>query len=64
MRTEAELNAELIKRFKQLSPEQKKMLNDYLIQQLEIENPDYCEFDENGKPKVAYIPAAMIIPAK
>ncbi len=40
------------------------MLNDYLIQQLEIENPDYCEFDENGKPKVAYIPAAMIIPAK
>ena len=64
MKTEAELNAELIERYKQLSPEKKEMLNNYLIKQLEIESPDYCEFDESGKVKVTYIPAEMIIPAK
>ncbi len=64
MKSEAEINAELTNRFEQLTPEKKDLFIQFMLDMLEVENPDYNEFDENGNLKVAYCPAEMIIPAK
>ena len=56
MKSEAELNAELIKRFKQLSPERKEAFNKFLQEQLEAA--------EGNGFVISKYPKEMIIPAK